>query len=68
MLKNLILNIFLISFLFAKIEVSTVVDSKEIYNYENEVSFFEKGKYEMCDLISNIDLVYSGIFKDRVVK
>lgn len=35
MLKNLILNIFLISFLFAKIEVSTVVDSKEIYNYEN---------------------------------
>lgn len=40
----------------------------EIYNYENEVSFFEKGKYEMCDLISNIDLVYSGIFKDRVVK
>ena len=32
------------------------------------VNKFEKGKYEMCDLISNIDLVYSGIFKDRVVK
>ena len=39
----------------------------EIYNDENEVSFFEKGKYEMCDLISNIELVYSGIFKDRKV-
>ena len=35
MLKNLILNVFLISFVFAKIEVSTTVDSKEIYNYEN---------------------------------
>jgi hypothetical protein len=23
----------------------------ELYNRENEVSYFEKGKYEMCDLI-----------------
>ena len=39
----------------------------ELYNDENEVSFFEKGKYEMCDLISNIDLVYTGIYRDRQV-
>ena len=35
MLKNLILNLFFINFLFSQVEVSATVDSKEIYTYEN---------------------------------
>ena len=33
MLKNLILNLFFINFLFSQVEVSATVDSKEIYTY-----------------------------------
>ena len=34
----------------------------ELYNRENEASYFEKGKYEMCDLIARLDFIKSTIF------
>lgn len=38
----------------------------ELYNLENEASYFSKSKYEMCDLIARLDFIHTTIFSTTV--
>ena len=38
----------------------------ELYNLENEASYFSKSKYEMCDLIARLDFIHTTIFNTTV--
>jgi hypothetical protein len=38
----------------------------ELYNLENEASYFSKSKYEMCDLIARLDFIHTTVFNTTV--